>query len=65
MRKLVKEVQNRVTELSDFKENVSKSYSGYIVVKVVVFVTQLCLFETPWTVAHQDPLSIGFSRQEY
>ena len=27
---------------------------------------QLCLtFVTPWTVAHQDPLSMGFSRQEY
>ena len=26
---------------------------------------QSCLFETPWTVAHQAPLSIGFSRQEY
>ena len=23
------------------------------------------LFATPWTVAHQAPLSIGFSRQEY
>ena len=23
------------------------------------------LFVTPWTVAHQPPLSIGFSRQEY
>ena len=23
------------------------------------------VFETPWTVAHQAPLSIGFSRQEY
>ena len=23
------------------------------------------LFTTPWTVAHQAPLSIGFSRQEY
>src|SRR5574341_1234605 len=23
------------------------------------------LFATPWTVAHQDPLSLGFSRQEY
>ena len=23
------------------------------------------LFATPWTVACQDPLSIGFSRQEY
>ena len=23
------------------------------------------LLETPWTVVHQAPLSIGFSRQEY
>ena len=23
------------------------------------------LFETPWTVAHQAPLSLGFSRQEH
>ena len=23
------------------------------------------LFATPWTVAHQDPLSLEFSRQEY
>ena len=23
------------------------------------------LFETPWTVAHEAPLSMGFSRQEY
>ena len=27
---------------------------------------QLCrLFATPWTVAHQAPLSVGFSRQEH
>ena len=29
-------------------------------------VAQLCqLFATPWSVAHQAPLSMGFSRQEY
>ena len=30
-------------------------------------VAQACLtlFKTPWTVAHQGPLSVGFSRQEY
>ena len=27
--------------------------------------TQLCLFVTPWTVARQAPLSIGFFREEY
>ena len=26
---------------------------------------QSCLFATPWTAAHQAPLSMGFSRQEY
>ena len=25
----------------------------------------VCLFVTPWTVAHQAPLSMGISRQEY
>ena len=34
--------------------------------KVKVLITQLCLmFATPWTVALQAPLSMGFSRQEY
>ena len=30
-------------------------------------VTQSCptLFVIPWTIAHQAPLSMGFSRQEY
>ena len=26
---------------------------------------QLCLFVTPWSVAHQPPLPMGFPRQEY
>ena len=31
-----------------------------------MLVTQTCaLFATPWTVAHQAPLSMEFSRQEY
>ena len=28
-------------------------------------VSRVQLFETPWTVAHQAPLSMGFFRQEY
>ena len=33
---------------------------------VVVLVTKLCpTLATPWTVACQAPLSMGFSRQEY
>ena len=35
----------------------------------VCLVTQSCpcqsVFATPWTIAHQSPLSMGFSRQEY
>ena len=30
-----------------------------------VLVAQVLLFATPWTVAHQAPLSTGFFRQEY
>ena len=33
--------------------------------KVKVKVKSCPLFETPWTVAHQSPPSMGFSRQEY
>ena len=29
------------------------------------FLSRVQLFETPWTVASQAPLSMGFSRQEY
>ena len=32
---------------------------------VVQLVSHACLFATPWTVAHQAPLSIVFPRQEY
>ena len=40
----------------------------YKVHVVAVVVSPLChaqLFATPWTVAHQAPLSMGFPRQEY
>ena len=30
-----------------------------------VKIAQSCLFETPWTVACQTPLSMEFSRKEY
>ena len=31
----------------------------------VKLLSHVWLFATPWTVAHQAPLSMGFSRQEY
>ena len=33
--------------------------------KKVKSLSRVRLFVTPWTVAHQAPLSMGFSRQEY
>ena len=33
--------------------------------KVLIAQSCLTLFLTPWTVAHQAPLSMGFSREEY
>ena len=36
---------------------------NYLVV-VVQLLTHVQFFETPWTVAHQAPLSMGISRQE-
>ena len=40
--------------------------TGYTGSRVhVCGVPQLCLFVNPWTVAHQVPLSLGFSWQKY
>ena len=33
--------------------------------KKVKLLNHVQLFATPWTIAHQFPLSMGFSRQEY
>ena len=33
--------------------------------KKVKLLSHVQLFETPWIVAYQAPLSMGFSRQEY
>ena len=37
----------------------------YVYVCVLSCFICVQLFVTPWTVAHQAPLSMGFSRQEY
>ena len=37
----------------------------YRVVCVCESLSRVRLFAAPWTVAHQAPLSVGFSRQEY
>ena len=37
----------------------------YVYVWVLSHSSHVQLSATPWTVAHQAPLSMGFSRQEY
>ena len=47
---------------------ISAMLNTYIYARVCVCVcvfSHVWLFITPWTVAHQAPLSMGFSRQEY
>ena len=39
--------------------------SKRLIVIVVQSLRHVLLFETPWTIAHQTPLSMGFPRQEY
>ena len=43
---------------------ISSSQNVQISVKVK-WLSHVRLFVTPWTVAHQAPPSMGFSRQEY
>ena len=40
-------------------------YSAIMTFKQVKWLSRVRLFVTPWTVAHQAPPSMGFSRQEY
>ena len=51
----MKDILDRETETETEKEGVVKVNS----------LNRVRLFATPWTVAHQAPPSMGFSRQEY
>ena len=53
-------MDNVIISISKDKENEAyNSFGGDLVAK-------LCLtLATPWIVAHQAPLSVGFSRKEY
>ena len=42
-----------------------KIFSAYLIIEVVKSLSHVWLFVTPWTVAHQTPPSMEFSRQEY
>ena len=52
-----------LTALEGKTQGVKKLY--YVVVVRAQPLSHVQLFSTPWTVAHQAPLSMEFSRQEY
>ena len=47
------------------KKKKSKLQNAVFSVLVLSHFSCVQLFATPWTVTHQAPLSMGFSRQEY
>ena len=40
-------------------------FSSIAIMVIVKSLTRVRLFATPWTIADQVPLSMGFSRQDY
>ena len=60
---------NEKSENAGLKLNIQKTKlmasSPILRACVLSCFSHVCLFVTPWTVAHQAPLSMGFSRQEY
>ena len=50
-------------QLFTFKDDVSCEFA--LCCAVLSCFSRVWLFVTPWTVAHQSPLSMGFPRQEY
>ena len=55
--------QDRQLELPE--ENFIWAVTAGFSLLLCVCACSVCLFAAPWTVAHQAPLSMGFSRQEY
>ena len=53
--------------ISEYQEGLEKKKQDvtFSFVAAVQLLNPVCLFATSWTVAHQAPLSMEFSRQEY
>ena len=60
-------IRNAAGHLLDLQRDVCHWYTNTSNTRVHVLVTSVTSdsLPTPWTVAHQAPLSMGFSRQEY
>ena len=55
----------RVNPEGDEQGFLSGQSNEYLCACVLSLFSHVQLFSIPWTVAHQAPLSMGFSRQEY
>ena len=60
----MKELMNELLGLP-YPSNQVTVTCGLILMRKVKLLSHVRFFVTPWTVAHQAPLSMGFSRQEY
>ena len=58
-------VQSGTTQNLQMSNKHVKIFSTYLVIEVAQSLSHVRLFVTPWTVAHQTPPSMEFSRQEY
>ena len=47
------------------KKNFKQEGTKLVLLSEVKSLSRVGLFATPWTIAYQAPLSMGFSRQEY
>ena len=60
----MKELMNELLGLP-YPSNQVTVTCGLILMRKVKLLSRVRFFVTPWIVAHQAPLSMGFSRQEY
>ena len=58
-------LKNSFYRIYDYRRKVPGTVHACVCVCVLSRFSHIWLFVIPWTVAHQAPLSMGFSRQEY
>ena len=58
------QTSSSTVKLSDSDNNIIQTFKSFFYVCALSCFSHVQLFTTLWTVAHQAPLSMGFSRQE-
>ena len=57
-------ILDKLLILSNLVSYLRNKHAGFVRARVLSPLSRVQLFATPWTVAHQALLSMGFSRQE-